>query len=177
MRQRRGPRSGPILPLTTADAASSAGTAKPGKFTKTVRHRKRRRPGQLPLALKMCGAVCLMCLFTLVMFLGTSFTRYNDKEGDRSSSKKRRRRTYLTVTCSDGSTGYKDDDYCDCLDDGRDEPNTAACSYWLAQRHKFQCRDGSMMIFASRVADGVRDCPDGSDEHDGRRQFFHYISS
>ena len=45
------------------------------------------------------------------------------------------------MTCSDGVTlGYKNDEYCDCLDDGRDEPATSACSHVLvAQPHIFYC--------------------------------------
>jgi protein kinase C substrate 80K-H len=60
--------------------------------------------------------------------------------------------------------GYLNDDYCDCLEDGSDEPNTSACSHVLVQRPTFHCADGTAIIFASRVMDGIRDCPDGSDE-------------
>eukprot|EP00553_Chaetoceros_curvisetus_P013087 CAMPEP_0204638084 /NCGR_PEP_ID=MMETSP0717-20131115/38456_1 /ASSEMBLY_ACC=CAM_ASM_000666 /TAXON_ID=230516 /ORGANISM="Chaetoceros curvisetus" /LENGTH=200 /DNA_ID=CAMNT_0051657727 /DNA_START=5 /DNA_END=607 /DNA_ORIENTATION=+ len=66
------------------------------------------------------------------------------------------------VKCSDGSFGVLNDDYCDCLD-GSDEPNTSACSNILVQRRSFLCNDGTR-IFPSRINDGVKDCPDGSDE-------------
>jgi hypothetical protein len=29
-----------------------------------------------------------------------------------------------TITCKDGSIGYVNDNYCDCIDDGEDEPLT-----------------------------------------------------
>lgn len=72
-------------------------------------------------------------------------------------------KNYTPLVCADGTTGFKDDDYCDCSD-GIDEPNTAACSDLLVQKKTFRCHDGSMMIHASRVRDGVFDCHDRSDE-------------
>eukprot|EP00558_Chaetoceros_sp_UNC1202_P003471 CAMPEP_0197249114 /NCGR_PEP_ID=MMETSP1429-20130617/45087_1 /TAXON_ID=49237 /ORGANISM="Chaetoceros sp., Strain UNC1202" /LENGTH=100 /DNA_ID=CAMNT_0042710547 /DNA_START=1 /DNA_END=303 /DNA_ORIENTATION=- len=67
------------------------------------------------------------------------------------------------ITCSDGSIGVVNDDYCDCLN-GEDELDTSACSNVLVQTTSFKCDDGTGLIFASRVHDGVHDCPDGSDE-------------
>jgi len=61
------------------------------------------------------------------------------------------------------SNGVLNDDYCDCPD-GSDEPNTSACSHVLVQQPTFHCRDGSLVLFASRVNDGIPDCPDASDE-------------
>jgi len=70
------------------------------------------------------------------------------------------------VVCPDGSKGYLNDDYCDCSD-GSDEPRTSACSDVLVHKPTFACGDGSgLVIFASRVGDGVRDCSDGSDERE-----------
>lgn len=68
-----------------------------------------------------------------------------------------------TVICSDGSPGILNDDFCDCVD-GSDEPRTAACSHLNVQSSIFDCGDGILFIFASRVHDGIEDCPNGSDE-------------
>jgi len=68
------------------------------------------------------------------------------------------------ITCTDGSQGIRNDDYCDCLDDGSDEPHTSACSHVRVQVISFRCEDGLLSIYGSRVGDGVVDCADGSDE-------------
>lgn len=78
------------------------------------------------------------------------------------------------VHCSDGSTGYLNDDYCDCTDDGKDEPLTSACSNILVQHKAISCKssteigpDGEpadIFIYPSRIKDGIRDCLDGRDE-------------
>jgi len=73
------------------------------------------------------------------------------------------------VPCPDGSTGYLNDDYCDCSD-GSDESMTSACSHLLVERKTFPCKTDktaqgtTLRIFSSRVNDGIVDCPDGSDE-------------
>ena len=73
-------------------------------------------------------------------------------------------KTFRLVQCPDGADGYLNDDYCDCAD-GSDESLTSACSHITAQKATFHCLDGTgRVIYASRVRDGVRDCPDGSDE-------------
>lgn len=72
-------------------------------------------------------------------------------------------------TCADGgakiANDMVNDDYCDC-DDGSDEPVTSACAGMQAlEGPTFLCENAgveSVMIFASRVRDGVCDCCDGT---------------
>eukprot|EP01089_Gocevia_fonbrunei_P016004 TRINITY_DN4857_c0_g1_i1.p1 TRINITY_DN4857_c0_g1~~TRINITY_DN4857_c0_g1_i1.p1 ORF type:complete len:209 (+),score=14.96 TRINITY_DN4857_c0_g1_i1:56-682(+) len=52
------------------------------------------------------------------------------------------------------------DDYCDCPEDGSDEPGTSSCSKGF-----FWCKDHSKQIFSSMVNDGICDCCDHSDEY------------
>ena len=68
------------------------------------------------------------------------------------------------IICPDGTTGFINDNYCDCIDDGSDETLTGACSHILVGQAKFICDDGETHIFTSRIKDGITDCHDGTDE-------------
>jgi hypothetical protein len=70
------------------------------------------------------------------------------------------------IKCADSSSiGFENDDYCDCVGDGSDEFTTGACSHVTVGKKVFQChKDRDIWILASRVGDGIPDCPDGSDE-------------
>jgi len=59
----------------------------------------------------------------------------------------------------------RDDDFCDDVGDADEETSTSACGYWTVNQRTFLCKRGSTKsLFASRIADGVCDCCDGSDE-------------
>uniref|UniRef100_A0A1A9W6P2 Glucosidase II beta subunit N-terminal domain-containing protein n=1 Tax=Glossina brevipalpis TaxID=37001 RepID=A0A1A9W6P2_9MUSC len=77
--------------------------------------------------------------------------------------------------CLDGSEEVPfqqvNDDYCDCLGDGSDEPSTNACNngrfYCKYQKRHITGRGRDIFVFSSRVNDGICDCCDGSDEWEG----------
>mmetsp|Transcript_22642 Transcript_22642/g.53466 ORF Transcript_22642/g.53466 Transcript_22642/m.53466 type:complete len:803 (+) Transcript_22642:228-2636(+) len=92
-----------------------------------------------------------------------------------------------TITCLGGWAGdaqqhipkaWINDGYCDCPFDGKDEPNTNACSGssgWpgvgtvaarsAAESKEFSCpQQPNLVLPASKVHDGICDCCDGKDE-------------
>lgn len=150
-----------ILPLVGSDSRNSSA------FTGASRRRNKAHHGG-------CRRICLLSLFSVGLLAGGTFLFVSTRssginlfgrffaeklEADTTASSGEK------MTCSDGrTTGYRNDNYCDCLDDGADEPHTSACSHILVQQYSFICADDAHRIHASRVGDGVLDCPDGSDE-------------
>lgn len=118
---------------------------------------------------KLIVWICLGVSASLIVFgthrvSQTLRRRHETKQIGLNPKKHSQQRPVKPFVCSNGSHGYKDDDYCDCTDDGSDELHTSACSHILVQSLSFRCHDGTGAIYASRVGDGVQDCPDGSDE-------------
>ncbi|XP_036324247.1 uncharacterized protein LOC118737672 [Rhagoletis pomonella] len=74
--------------------------------------------------------------------------------------------------CLDGRAevpfDHVNDDYCDCIYDGSDEPSTNACQngrfYCKYQKRHITGRGVDLFVPSSRVNDGICDCCDGSDE-------------
>ncbi|XP_054725474.1 uncharacterized protein LOC129235560 [Anastrepha obliqua] len=74
--------------------------------------------------------------------------------------------------CLDGSGELLfervNDNYCDCISDGSDEPSTNACKngrfYCKFQKRHITGRGVDIYVPSSRVNDGICDCCDGSDE-------------
>ena len=151
---------GPILPLTmNFDSNISVN-----------RNRRRRKSTQSETRIKDAVFYLIVCLSSLILIVYIVLPMFPDQP-NRSHPHKfvpkrkinKKEESKHSITCADGTTmGLLDDNYCDC-DDGRDEPNTSACSNVLVQKHTFRCKDGNM-IYTSRVKDGVYDCPDQTDE-------------
>nr|XP_029734154.1 uncharacterized protein LOC115254235 isoform X2 [Aedes albopictus] len=81
-------------------------------------------------------------------------------------------RTTAMFRCLSGkreiSWSRVNDDYCDCPEDGSDEPGTNACEkgrfYCRFQKRHQTGRGGYASVPSSWVNDGICDCCDGSDE-------------
>mmetsp|Transcript_22068 Transcript_22068/g.39784 ORF Transcript_22068/g.39784 Transcript_22068/m.39784 type:complete len:159 (-) Transcript_22068:442-918(-) len=137
--------SDPILPMTTRNTGTVVSS-----------HNKRRRKIRIGRnkRSRLAGIISVLLVISVGLILMVDF--YKTKS----------RRDAAVIYCADGVTvGILNDDFCDCLDDGRDEPLTSACSHLLVQRANFSCHDNpSQLVYASRIHDGIFDCHDGSDE-------------
>ena len=175
LRQRRT--AEPLLPQYTNTSSNSRSN---DNIRGRRRRRRRQRRGQstIPPTLLFL-MVIIVSLILILLFVGDA----NDKDYsvwfpplavlryarnyllEKIQHKSSSFQHYEQMMCNDGTTvGYRNDDYCDCIT-GEDETETSACAgrMIVAVPH-FACHDGSAMVFASRVSDGVQDCADGSDE-------------
>lgn len=179
-RRQAGSGSDTLLPLHTAKPSPTSSSHGGGRRRRS-RKRSWRQAAKLSLA---CLSVSILTGVSVWRFAWTPFHREKVALSPHASflhgirenlarkqwakhrrKKHRESRMFKAFTCPDGSKGFLNDNYCDCLD-GSDETNTSACSNVRVQLETFKCKDGSGMIYASRVEDGIKDCPDGSDENE-----------
>ena len=170
-----------ILPLTQHDSAAAASSVRPFKGK-----RRKRRSYWKSILWNGCAGTCatLVSATLSVIFLPTTWFQVDYKHQvqraatqmwknrlllQQNHGPKQRFQTHAeleSIRCTDGTIGWMNDNYCDCPD-GRDEPTTSACSHILIQSPTFACTDNDgnpILIFASRLRDGIMDCSDGSDE-------------
>ena len=147
--------------------------------------RRRLTPNQSPFVLVVILACVVLFLQSMSMLLSDIQSENSDKAAKRTTVKKSFRRPLANVIGIEPSLmghyvpddknrficvasgksipfDWVNDDFCDCDEDGSDEPATGAC-----KNGRFYCTLSHLKrqwIPSSRVNDGICDCCDGSDE-------------
>jgi len=181
------------------------------------RMKRRRRGWEARIKFRVvCINLCTCCL--LVGILGVLYqlpfsklvkrTSFQKQPSLSTTQHKQQSKIVYNFQCTSNPKQYGilNDNYCDCLEDGSDEPNTSACSHLLVGKKMFNCDNAKIsiqngqqirqknsnrrrrlldrlrgrivdntnhdsssgnrgvMIYTSRVHDGVIDCPNQVDE-------------